>query len=318
MKPLKKNYWLIGGIAVVAAVLIAVAYTLRTPSYKTKNGKPQPVLAHYGDTPVEQFLEIADDAHDLPHLPLTYHYKSNPAADWAINRMLQMYYPEVTGADSLWAWKGAVDETVAAYERCKKLPVCDKHPMALIWMDSFADKLGSDAPLDDATYNYYGAVTTLYLTLDHYTQLIDSAQDSSLKQLLYQEYAAWEAYRECEWKCRKPYDAVTTSESEACEYLTARLESFAKSIKRDYDILIQHQAYNADILYSLDELYAQVDEVRQAADSTQALLPRCFDQWLAARNEVNSALQGEQAASYGEATRDIIDAYLRPRTLFVP
>jgi methionine salvage enolase-phosphatase E1 len=91
------------------------------------------------------------------------------------------------------------------------------------------------------------------------------------------------------------------------------MEDFQKSIKQDYDILVTHKEYAAKTKYSLEELTAQLSEARVPVDSTDinTLVPGYFDKWISARNELNSYLKGSQATSYQNATRDIIEEYLR-------
>jgi NH3-dependent NAD+ synthetase len=92
------------------------------------------------------------------------------------------------------------------------------------------------------------------------------------------------------------------------------MEKFQKSIRRDYDIVVLHKEYAATTKYSLEQLTTQLSEAQVPVDSTdiKTFVPGYFDKWITARNEVNTYLKGNQAASYQNATRDIIEEYLRP------
>jgi hypothetical protein len=321
-----KKYWVIGIIVVVCIIAaIFIANIKRTPSYTYKDGKPILTTTPYGDVPVEPFLEIPDDAYDFLYMDddedgSWIQRKSNPAAYWLMNRMMQMFSQITFGPDTIWAWKCAVDESVVAYNRCihRQIDGSAGRDMAIKDVINYSDYLNCGGTPEMTQGSYIAAVVSLYQALDIYNSLMDSTKDSYFKKLIFSEYCAWETYQEYDWDCEKEWmnnrEWHSDLPNEINWYFVGRMEKFQKSIRRDYDIIVLHKEYAATTKYSLEQLTAQLSDARVPVDSTdiKTFVPGYFDKWVAARNEVNIYLKGNQAASYQNATRDIIEEYLRP------
>jgi hypothetical protein len=189
--------------------------------------------------------------------------------------------------------------------------------MAMKEILDFSDYLNGGNTAEMTQGGYIASVVSLYQALDLYNNLIESTKDSRLRKLIFSEYYAWETYQEYDWDCIQEWkysqEWYGDLPIEINWSFVHRMEDFQKSIKQDYDILVTHKDYAAKTKYSLEELTAQLSEARVPVDSTDinTLVPGYFDKWISARNELNSYLKGAQATSYQNATRDIIEEYLR-------
>jgi hypothetical protein len=292
----------------------------KLPSYEYVNGKPRLTLTHYGDVDVVSFLEIADDAYiQTPRTDKDEYYHKTSTPYWLMNRIIQMY-AQVGGAEKIWAWKCAVDESIAAYNRFVGRPVDspaakDSTMQELLHYVNYFEN-GSTSEITLASY--LTGIINLYQTIKIYDRMLDSISDSQFKQLLFDEYCAWETFLTYYWDYLSEPDPekdyYSSQSMELNYFFTERIMYFQKLITRDYNVLVLNHNYVAQTHNSLKKLQVQYEEARVPIDSTNiaTFLPFYFDKWLDARKKVNDALQGTQAKSYSEATRDIIEGYLHP------
>jgi hypothetical protein len=203
-----KKYWVIGIIAVICIIAaLVIAHPHHAPSYKYKDGKPVLTVTTYGDVPVAPSLEIPDDAYEFLYMDDIPEYqfqrKSNPAEYWLMNRMMQMFNQVTSGADTIWAWKYAIDESVAAYNRYihRQIDGTAGRDMAMKEILDFSDYLNGGNTAEMTQGGYIASVVSLYQALDLYNNLIESTKDSRLRKLIFSEYYAWETYQEYDWDC---------------------------------------------------------------------------------------------------------------------